>query len=239
MKTEENNLKVKIFADGADIAEITRLSADPVIKGFTTNPTLMRAAGITNYETFAMEVLSTIPDLPVSLEVFADDIDTMISQGFLIGSWGPNVNVKIPVINTQGVFTGPAIAELSKAGVHVNITAVFTLEQVRAIYDCLDPLATAYVSIFAGRIADSGIDPVPLVSEAVRMFKTHPMVEIIWASPRELYNIFHADQSGCHIITVTQAILDKLSFIGRDQTQYSLETSKMFHDDALQAGYKI
>ncbi len=233
------NLKVKIYADGADLAGIKRLYANPVIKGFTTNPTLMKAAGITDYRTFAKEVLAAVPDRPVSLEVFADDFDTMIAQGLEIGSWGKNINVKIPVVNTKGAFTGPVVEKLSNAGVHVNVTAVFTLEQVKDILACLALDAPAYVSIFAGRVADSGIDPVPLMAEAVRTLKTHPRAELIWASPRELYNIFHADQVGCQIITVTHEILAKLALVGKDQTRYSLETAQMFHRDASQAGYEI
>lgn len=233
------NLKVKIFADGADTAGIRRLYAHPFIKGFTTNPTLMRAAGVTDYKAFAKEILAAVPDRPISLEVFADDLDTMVSQGLEISSWGRNVNVKIPVMNTKGAFTGPVIEELSKSGVHVNVTAVFTLEQVETILARLDAAAPAYVSIFAGRVADSGIDPVPLMAEAVRMLKARPRAELIWASPREIFNIIHADQVGCHIITVTHELLGKLSLIGKDQVQYSLETAQMFHRDASQAGYRI
>jgi transaldolase len=234
-----SQLKIKIFADGANLATIKNLYANPIVKGFTTNPTLMRAAGVDDYKAFAIDVLKAVPDKPVSLEVFADEFDEMIEQGREIGSWGPNVNVKIPVVNTRGEFTGEVIRELSGAGVHVNVTAVFTLAQVKDIVALLDPAVPAYVSIFAGRIADSGIDPAPIMEEAVRLLAARKKAELIWASPRELYNIFHADQTGCQIITVTPDILKKLSLIGKDQTLYSLETAQMFYKDAEKAGYKI
>jgi transaldolase len=234
-----SNLKIKIFADGADLETIKVLYANPLVKGFTTNPTLMRLAGVSDYKAFAVSVLAAVPDRPVSLEVFADDFDEMIAQGLEIGSWARNVNVKIPVVNTRGEFTGPVIRRLSHAGVHVNVTAVFTLNQVRAIAEALDDRTPAYISIFAGRIADSGVDPVPLMSEAVRMLASHKNAEFIWASPRELYNIFHADQAECHIVTVTADLLKKVSLIGKDQTLYSLETAQMFYKDAEKAGYVI
>ncbi len=231
--------KVKIFADGADLAAIKGLYANPLIKGFTTNPTLMRAAGVTDYRKFALEVLAAVPDRPVSFEVFADDFDEMVDQGKEIGGWAKNVNVKIPVVDSRGKFTGPVIKTLSDAGIHVNVTAVFTPQQVQAIVDCLTKGVPAYVSIFAGRIADTGIDPVPVVFKAVEMLRAWPLAEVIWASPRELLNIFHADACGCQIITVTPDILRKLSLVGKDQQQYSLETAQMFLTDAQKAGYTI
>lgn len=232
-------LPVKIFGDGADIGAIRNLRVNPLIKGFTTNPTLMRAAGVADYEAFAHEVLDVVPDLPVSFEVFADDLDEMVEQGFHIGSWGENVYVKIPVVNTRGEFTGSVVERLSASGVRVNVTAVFTLQQVEAVAAALSKDVPAYVSIFAGRIADCGIDPVPLVESARHLLASLPLAELIWASPRELYNIFHAADAGCHIITVTPDLLAKLSLVGKDQEQYSLETSQMFHRDAQTAGYSI
>lgn len=233
------NLKVKVFADGADLAAIKALYANPVIKGFTTNPTLMRAAGVKDYKEFAQAVLEAVPDRPVSLEVFVDDFDEMIAQGLEIGTWGRNVNVKIPVVDSKGTFTGPVIRRLSEAGIHVNVTAVFTLQQVQAVVECLAKSVPAYVSVFAGRIADTGLDPVPIMGKAVQLLKAHPKAELIWASPRELLNIFHADACGCQIITVTPDILKKLSLVGKDQHQYSIETAQMFLTDAQKAGYTI
>lgn len=232
-------LGVKIFADGADLETIRALYANPRIKGFTTNPTLMRAAGVKDYKTFASGILAAIPDRPVSLEVFVDDFDEMIDQALEIGSWGKNVNVKIPVVDSKGRFTGPVVRHLAAAGIHVNVTAVFTLDQVRAVAECLDEAVPAYVSVFAGRVADCGIDPVPLMTEAVRVLATKPAAELIWASPRELLNVVQADACGCHIITVTAEILKKLDLIGKDQLRYSLETAQMFLNDAQKAGYTI
>lgn len=232
-------LKVKLFADGADLGAIKTLYADPRIKGFTTNPTLMRAAGITDYAAFAADVLAVVRDRPVSFEVFADDFAQMIEQGREIGSWAPNVNVKIPIVNTRNEFTGEVIRALSSDGISVNVTAVFTVGQVQAALEELKGSAHAYISVFAGRIADSGIDPVPVVEEAVRLIAARPGTELIWASPREVFNVVQADQAGCHIITATSDVLKKLPLLGKDQLQYSLETSQMFHRDAAGAGYAI
>ena len=232
-------LKVKIFADGADFESILKLSQNPLIKGFTTNPTLMRKAGISDYEGFARKLLAAIPDRPVSLEVFADDLPTMEAQAKVIHSWGGKVNVKIPVTNTKGEFTGPIIKTLAAQGVMVNVTAVFTPEQVRAIEACLHPDTPAIVSVFAGRIADAGLDPIPVMKETLRILAPKPKAELIWASPRELLNIVQADEIGCHIITVTSDVLAKLPLIGKDLTQYSLETVQMFYRDATAAGYSI
>ena len=234
-----DQLRVKIFADGADFDGIMKMYANPVIKGFTTNPTLMRKAGLTDYEAFGRKLLAAIPDRPVSLEVFADDFDEMERQARAIASWGKNVNVKIPVTNTQREFAGPLIKKLSAAGVAVNVTAIFTLEQVQRVTDCLDAGTPAIVSVFAGRVADTGIDPVPLMAEAVRILKSKPKAELIWASPRELLNVFQADQIGCHIITVTNDIIAKLALVGKNQDDYSLETVQMFYRDASAAGYTI
>ncbi len=232
-------LKVKLFADGADLAGIREMAANPSIAGFTTNPTLMRKAGITDYKAFALDVLKVVPDRPVSFEVFADDFPTMERQAMEIASWGPKVNVKIPVTNTKGEFCGPLVKRLSEAGVQVNVTAVMTLDQVQRITDQLASQTPAIVSVFAGRIADSGRDPVPVMAESVRILKAKPKAELIWASPRELLNIFQADQVGCHIITATNDILKKLSLVGKDLDAYSLETVEMFYKDAQAAGFSI
>lgn len=238
--TKISDLKVKIFADGADLDGMLQMYANPLIKGFTTNPTLMKAAGVTDYQGFARKVLAAIPDRPVSFEVFADESAEMAAQAREIASWGKNVNVKIPVTNTRGEFLGPLIKSLSAAGVVVNVTAVFTLEQVRAIADALHPDTAAIVSVFAGRVADSGIDPVPLMSESARVLKSsRPKADLLWASPRELLNIFHADDCGCGIITVTNDVLKKLVLVGKDQGEYSLETVRMFYNDATKVGYSI
>lgn len=233
------SLKVKLFADGADLAGMSEMYANPMIKGFTTNPTLMRRAGIQDYRAFARQVLETIPDRPISFEVFADEFDEMERQALEIASWGKNVNVKIPVTNTRREFAGPLIERLSKAGVVLNVTALMSLEQVQNVTDCLAPDVPAIISVFAGRIADTGRDPMPLMEEAVRIMRAKPKSELIWASPRELFNIFQADAIGCHIITATNDILKKLSLVGKCLDQYSLETVEMFYKDARTAGYDI
>ncbi len=234
-----DKLGVKIFADGADFDGIMKMYANPLIKGFTTNPTLMRKAGVTDYEAFARKLLAAVPDRPVSLEVFADDFEAMEKQALAIASWGRNVNVKIPVTNSKREFAGPLIRKLSAAGVSLNVTAVFTLDQVRRVTECLADGTPAIVSVFAGRIADTGIDPVPLMADAVRVLKAKPKAELIWASPRELLNIFQADAIGCHIITVTNDIIGKLNLVGKDQDEYSLETVQMFYRDATAAAFSI
>jgi len=233
------SLRVKIFADGANLDGMKAMYANPLIRGFTTNPTLMRAAGVTDYAAFARQVLAAIPDRPVSFEVFADEFDEMERQAIEIASWGRNVNVKIPVTNTQGRSAAPLVGRLARRGVRVNVTAVFTLEQVRAIVDVLHPDIPAIVSVFAGRIADSGIDPVPLMTAAAGILRARPRAELLWASPREILNVLQADEAGCGIITVTNDLLKKLSLIGKDQAGYSLETVKMFYNDARAAGYTI
>jgi len=236
---ETKSLKVKLFADGADLAGMKEMAANPFIKGFTTNPTLMRKAGVTDYRTFALEVLKAIPDRPVSFEVFADDFPTMEQQALEIASWGANVNVKIPVTNTKREFSGPLVERLSRAGVKLNVTALLTLDQVRRVTERLHPDTPAIISVFAGRIADTGRDPVPVMAEAVKIMRARPKAELIWASPRELLNIFQADAIGCHIITATNDILKKLGLVGKDLDQYSLETVEMFHKDATAAGFDI
>lgn len=237
--TSVDDLKIKIFADGADLDGMKAMAAKPWIKGLTTNPTLMRKAGVTDYTAFARGVLNAITDKPISFEVFADDADAMTAQGRVIGSWAANVNVKIPVTNTAGVFMGAPIAALSKAGVVVNVTAIMTPAQVRAVAEALDPATPAIVSVFAGRIADTGRDPIPLMIECREILKSRPKAELLWASPRELLNIVQADAMGCHIITVTNDLLAKLGGLGKDLDQFSLETVRMFEGDARAAGYGI
>lgn len=234
-----SDLKVKIYADGADLDGIRAVSANPFVKGFTTNPTLMRKAGVTDYETFARAVLNEVKNRSISFEVFADDFETMEAQARVIASWGPNVYVKIPVTNTAGQSAAPLASRLSKAGIQLNVTALMTLKQVEEITDALAPATPAYISVFAGRIADTGIDPLPLMIESVSVMKAKPKAELIWASPRELLNIFQADQIGCHIITVTNEVLGKLALVGKDLEEYSLETVAMFYRDARAAGFSI
>jgi transaldolase len=234
-----DDLRIKLFSDGADLATILEFYRKPWIKGFTTNPTLMRKAGILDYEAFARNLLRAIPDRPVSLEVFANDEDRMEAQARAIASWGPNVNVKIPVTDQNGIFMGPLIQRLSRAGITVNVTAILTLHQVERVAAALDPATPAIVSVFAGRIADTGVDPVPIMRRARLLLNARPRAELLWASPRELLNIFQADSAGCHIITVPPDILNKLSLVGKDLANYSLETVSMFHRDAHAAAYHI
>jgi transaldolase len=233
------DLRVQLFADGADKAQMLRLYQNPLIKGFTTNPTLMRKAGIRDYEAFAREILQTIPDRPISFEVFSDVFAEMEAQAHLIADWGDNVYVKIPISNTKAQSTIPLISRLAEDGVKVNVTAMLTPDQVRDALEVLVDGPPAYVSVFAGRIADTGRDPVPLMAEAVRLVRQTTNIQLIWASPRELLNIVQADQIGCHIITATEDILQKLSLVGKDLDLYSLETVKMFHGDALKAGFQL
>ena len=232
-------MNIKMFADGADVSGIRAMYAKSWIKGFTTNPTLMRKAGIADYKAFALEVLTVVSDRPVSFEVFADEFEEMERQAMEIATWGSNVNVKIPVSNTKRRFSGPLIRRLSSAGVKLNITAVMTLEQVRDIVDCLIGDAPAIISVFAGRIADTGVDPIPIMKDALKLLQSRPKAELLWASPRELLNIVQANDIGCHIITATNDILNKLHLLGKDHSQYSLETVEMFFKDATAAGYTI
>ena len=234
-----DRLRIKIFADGADLASMKALAANPRVKGFTTNPTLMRKANVTDYVAFAHEVLAAIPDRPVSFEVFADEFAEMEAQALEIASWGKNVYVKIPITNTRRASAVPLVQRLSKQGVQLNVTAVFTLAQVEAVTGALDAATPAVISVFAGRIADTGVDPVPLMAEAKRISRAKPKAELLWASPRELLNIFHAESVGCDIITVTPDVLAKLELVGKSLDDYSLETVKMFYKDASAAGYSI
>ena len=215
------------------------MASDPLIRGFTTNPTLMRKAGVADYKSFAIEALNIVTDRPISFEVFADDFDEMEAQALEISSWGDNVNVKIPITNTKGDSAVPLVGRLSGKGVVVNVTAMFTLDHVRSVIDVLDAETPAILSVFAGRVADSGRDPVPHMKKAVEIAAAKSNAEILWASPREFLNIFQADAVGCHIITVTNDVLKKLSGIGKDLEAFSLETVKMFYDDAAAAGYTI
>jgi transaldolase len=234
-----DHLSVKIFADGADVAGMVDLYRKPYIKGFTTNPTLMRKSGINDYRAFAMQVLQAIPDRPISFEVFSDEFEDMERQAREIASWGDHVYVKIPVTNTRRESACDLVRRLSHAGVKLNVTALLTLDQVRDVTAAVAGGAPACISVFAGRIADTGYDPVPLMAAAVEVMRLAPNAELIWASPRELLNIFHADAIGCHIITVTHDILKKLSLVGYDLSEYSLDTVKMFHADAKQAGFNL
>jgi transaldolase len=232
-------LRTKIFADGADLAGMIEMYRLPHISGFTTNPTLMRKAGIADYRTFAHQVLQAIPDRPISFEVFSDDFEEMEAQAREIAGWGPNVYVKIPVSNTRGEPAYRLVRALAAAGVKQNVTALMTTEQVEAVTEAVGSGPACCISVFAGRIADTGRDPLPIMYEALQIMRAAPNAELIWASPRELLNIFQADMIGCHIITVTNDILKKLAGVGKDLREFSLETVKMFHDDAKKAGFRL
>lgn len=234
-----NRLKVQIFADGADKAGMLEMYAHPAVKGFTTNPTLMRRAGVVDYEAAAKDILAAIPDRPISFEVFADEFSEMERQARRITTWGKHVSVKIPITNTRQESAIPLVRKLSHEGIALNVTAIFTLDQVQAVVDAVKDGAPCYVSVFAGRIADTGVDPVPLMAESVKRLRAAPNTQLIWASPRELLNIVQADEIGCHVITVTNDIIKKLSLAGKDLVGYSLETVKMFYEDGKAAGYKL
>jgi len=233
------DLKISIYADGADVREMRAAAESGVIRGFTTNPTLMRKSGVTDYESFAREALQVTGDLPISFEVFADDFDEMERQARLINTWGESVFVKIPITNTKQESAIPLIARLSAAGVKLNITAILTLDQVRATVDALDTNTPAIVSVFAGRIADTGRDPVPLMREAAAIVAKKPKAQLLWASPRELLNVLQAEECGCHIITVTNDIVKKLAMVGKPLEELSLDTVKMFYNDASAAGFRL
>jgi transaldolase len=235
--TTLHNLKVKIFADGADAPEMLEMYSKPFIKGLTTNPTLMRKAGISNYRAFAREILAQIRDKPLSFEVVCDEFAEMERQAFEIAGWADNVYVKIPVTNTRGEASYALIRRLAGRGVKLNVTALMTLVQVREVVSALNPDVAGFVSVFAGRIADTGVDPLPLMAAAVQMLKTRSKAELIWASPREVLNIFHADSIGCHVVTATRDILEKLPLVGYDLDDYSLDTVRMFYRDAVAAGF--
>jgi transaldolase len=233
-------LKIAIYADGADVRDMIAARDGGIVKGFTTNPTLMRKCGVADYAAFAKEALAATGDMPISFEVFADDFDEMERQAKLIATWGNSVFVKIPITNTKGESAVPLIERLAAAGVKLNVTAILTLEQVRAVVvDALNPDVPAIVSVFAGRIADTGRDPVPLMREAAAICAEKPKAELLWASPRELLNIFQAEECGCRIITVTSDILKKLAMVGKSLDELSLDTVKMFYNDASAAGFRL
>ena len=234
-----DNLSIKIYADGADRNGMLEMYTKPYIQGFTTNPTLMKKAGISDYKAFAHEILQAIPDRPISFEVFADEFTDMERQALEIKTWGENVYVKIPVSNTRQEMAYDLIERLSGAGVHLNVTAMLTLEQVQNVADALKDGPDSIVSVFAGRIADTGLDPVPVMQEALTLLKVAPKAELLWASPREVLNIYQADNIGCHIITATNDLIRKLALGGKDLAEYSLETVQMFYDDAQSAGYTL
>lgn len=238
MKTIEQ-LKVKIFADGAEKAEMLEMAAKPWIKGLTTNPTLMRKAGIADYKAFAKEILGLIREKPISFEVFSDEFRDMERQAMEIAGWGDNVYVKVPITNTRQEPAYPLIQKLAAQKVKLNVTALMTLDQVKGTVRALNPEVPSYISVFAGRIADTGRDPLPLMVDSLQTMKNNPKAELIWASPRELLNIFQADEIGCHVITVTNDILKKLSLVGYDLGEYSLDTVKMFYQDGRTAGFQL
>ncbi len=231
--------KIKLFADGANLEEMVAAYQQGVIRGFTTNPTLMRKAGVKDYEAFARAALKAIPDLPISFEVFSDDLAGMEREAREIAGWGANVYIKIPVTNTKGESTASLVRKLSGEGMRLNVTAILTLDQVRQVCENLAPGTPAIVSVFAGRIADTGRDPVPLMKKAASLVKSRPKAELLWASSRELLNVFQAEASGCHIITATNDLLKKLPLVGKDLGELSLDTVKMFYNDAQAAGYKL
>lgn len=236
----QEHLKVKVFADGADIAHIRALAELPIVAGFTTNPTTMHKAGITDYERFARDVLDVVTERPISFEVFSDDLPEMERQALKIAAWADNVYVKIPVTNTKGVSTGELLRTLADQGVKVNVTGLMTLGQVERAAEALSGPVPSNISVFAGRIADTGTDPIPVMAQALEiMAAAAPSSELIWASPRELLNVVQADRIGCHIITVTHDVLAKLPTLGKDHELFSLETVRMFHDDAVAAGFSL
>ena len=231
--------RIKVFADGADLEDMVRAYRSGAVHGFTTNPTLMRKAGVSDYESFARKVLGEIVDLPISFEVFSDLLDEMVRQARLIASWGSNVYVKIPITNTGGEPTKGIIRSLSGEGIRLNVTAITTLDQVASVTESLSEATPAIVSVFAGRIADTGLDPVPIMQEALQILRARPRAELLWASPREVLNVVQADAIGCHIITITNDLLKKIPILGTDLADMSLQTVKMFHDDAKAAGYHL
>jgi transaldolase len=232
-------LKIKIFADGADKRGILDLYSNPLIQGFTTNPTLMRQAGISDYEAFARDILSEVPDRPFSLEVFSDDFEEMGRQARKLATFGPNVYVKIPVTNTKGESAASLVRHLTQEKIKLNVTAILTLDQVHTTVAALEGSPSAYVSVFAGRIADAGVDPLPIMEESLALMKPQPQLELIWASPREIFNLVQAEVMGCHIITITHELLKKLPTLGKDLAEFSLDTVKMFHRDAVAAGFHL
>ena len=237
--TSVKELKIKIFADGANVSEMKKVYSEGIVKGFTTNPTLMKKDGVKDYIAFAKDALSEIKDMPVSFEVFTDDFESMERQAREIGSWGDNVYIKIPVTNTKGEPSYELIRKLTGDGMKLNITAILTIEQIENVVKSIDKSTPAIVSLFAGRIADTGRDPVPYIKESLKILKDKPNAELLWASSRELLNIFQAEACGCHIITVTNDLLKKLQMVDKDLKELSLDTVKMFYNDATSAGYNF
>lgn len=233
------DLKIHIYADGANINEMKAAHSQGIVKGFTTNPTLMAKAGIKDYRQFAREALKAIPDLPISFEVFSDDFDEMKRQAFTLAELGSNANVKIPITNTKKQSSIPLIKELLQSGMKLNVTAIFTADQIKGLHSAMGPQDDVIVSVFAGRIADSGVDPEPIMRETVALYKDKPKAKVLWASPREVLNIFQAERTGCHIITCTNAILDKLGNVNKNLEEFSLETVKMFYDDARKSEFTL
>jgi transaldolase len=233
------HLKIKIFADGADLNAIREAAKNPLVSGFTTNPSLMRSAGISDYEAFARSVVNLVPARPVSFEVLADDLDTICEQARTIAGWGDNIFVKIPVSTTRGESTAPIVSRLSSEGIKLNITAIMTHDQVIQVTSALSRITPALISVFAGRIADTGRDPTANMARALAVLRDHPRAQLLWASPREVLNIFQADEIGCHVITLTNDLLRKLPLVGKDLDRYSVETVEMFYKDAVAAGYSI
>ena len=233
------NVKIKIFADGANVTEILEFAQNPLIKGFTTNPTLMFRSGVVDYEEFAREILEQVTSLPVSFEVIADDVDEMSRQARRLASWGDNVFVKIPITNTHGNSCAPLIQELATDGLRLNVTALTTIGQVQSISDVLNPEVPMIVSVFAGRIADTGVDPIPVMDQSLKLLAPYAFAELLWASPREILNIVQATSVGCHIITVTNDLLAKLSSLNRDLETVSLDTVRMFYNDAVRSGLTL
>jgi transaldolase len=235
----KGQVKIKIFADGADLAGIRALRQNPLVKGFTTNPTLMKQSGITDYLGFSKEIVEVIDGLPISLEVFSDDFVEMNRQALKLASLGPNVYVKIPITNTKGDSSAALVKNLAADGVQINVTAMFTIGQVEQTIEALEGGPNSYISIFAGRIADAGIDPIPTMEKALELMRSHPQIDLIWASPREILNVVQGDQIGCHVITVTHDLIKKLTSLGKDLEQFSIETVQMFANDAVQAGFSL
>jgi len=231
--------RIKLYADGADLNDMVEEYKKGIVSGFTTNPTLMKKAGVSNYKEFAKAALKAIPDLPISFEVFSDDFPGMEREARKIGSWGNNVYIKIPVTNTKGESTARLVKKLSHDGLKLNVTAILALDQVKTVAKAISPDTSSIVSVFAGRIADTGVDPLPIMKEAEKILKTNPKAELLWASTRELLNLIQAESCGCHIITIPNDILKKVPLVGKDLDQLSLETVQMFYADAQSAGYKI
>ncbi|MGZ3722970.1 MAG: transaldolase [Bdellovibrionales bacterium] len=234
-----SDLKIHIYADGANISEMKAAHKAGLVKGFTTNPTLMAKAGIKDYRTFAKEALAAIPDLPISFEVFSDEFDEMKRQAFTIAELGKNANVKIPIMNTKKQSSMPLIKELLQAGLKLNVTAIFTWEQITALHKTMTPQDDVIVSVFAGRIADAGVDPEPVMRDTVALYKDRPKAKVLWASPREVLNVIQADRCGCAIITCNQPILDKMGSLGKNLEEFSWETVKMFYDDARRSEFSL